>query len=385
MRIGIIDNLGNVEPLANQQFEGVSAAQLMSAVGGNTGNVAFVQGAHKIIAEPMTRIFLGQDMASVRERVDHVVICCANQVGKHVDLIDWAHYFEKLELPVTLLGLGAQSESRDVMPVVPEGTLQFLRVVSRSRRNGGVNIAVRGQFTHDVLSSHGIESAVLGCPSLFLSPVRNLGAEILKKQAARQGERIAVAAGNPWHGPSALLERTLVEIVDNYQGRYVLQHPIEMVYFAFGERGAIDQKTLNRFQEVYGDRFTFESLLSWYKSYAQIFADVPSWMKWLEGFDAVVGPRYHGIALAIQAGVPGCVVTMDGRTQELCETTGIKSIDLEPALKMPAEQLVAQGWWSDDDATKFDGNRLARGRLMVQFLASNGIEPSQHLQALVAQ
>ena len=40
-------------------------------------------------------------------------------------------------------------------------------------------------------------------------------------------------------------------------------------------------------------------------------------------FDFVVGPRFHGVMLAMQAGIPGGVIAHDSRTLELCQTMGI--------------------------------------------------------------
>ena len=39
--------------------------------------------------------------------------------------------------------------------------------------------------------------------------------------------------------------------------------------------------------------------------------------------DFVVGPRFHGVMLAMQAGTPGGVIAHDSRTLEMCETMAI--------------------------------------------------------------
>lgn len=382
MRIGIIENLPDIASCEARDFKGASAEEIMNAVGGNTGNIAFVHGAHQIIENSLVRLNWGSPISEVRKHVDHVVICCANQIGAHVDLQEWADYLEALGLPVTLLGLGAQSESKNSIPNVPHGSLNFLKTVSKLRAGNACNIGVRGQYTQQVLNSLGMDSTVIGCPSLFSSPEKNLGKLLLDRQNPSASAVIAVAAGNPWHGASAILENVLVDIVERHQGHYVLQHPVWMLQLALGEKDHLPANTITQLLNAYGGRFDLNSLSSWYKQYAKIFTNVSSWMNFLGKCDGAIGPRYHGIALAIQAGVPGCVITMDARTQELAETTQIKRIDIGEALTMKPNQLVEALWWNEKDAELFDSNRVFRARLAVNFLIKNNITPSVHLQSL---
>jgi hypothetical protein len=155
-----------------------------------------------------------------------------------------------------------------------------------------------------------------------------------------------------------------------------------MFQFALGEQGAIDEKTLARFLEVYGGIFDRAVLFEWFRRNGAYYIDAPTWMRALNRFDLVLGPRYHGIALAIQAGIPGTVVTMDGRTQELCEGTAIKAIDIEQALAMSADELCENAKWTLQDAQQFDANRSVKAALLQDFLLSNGLQPSEHLRTL---
>jgi Polysaccharide pyruvyl transferase len=46
-------------------------------------------------------------------------------------------------------------------------------------------------------------------------------------------------------------------------------------------------------------------------------------MGFLQRFDFVVGTRFHGAMLALQAGVPAAVIAHDSRTYEMCTTMGV--------------------------------------------------------------
>lgn len=382
-RVGLIDNLQDLQSFIAQKYDEATAAECMAATGGNTGNVAFVHAARKIIGNPITRVGWGWTPAVVRERVDHLVICCANQLGKHADLGNWADRLEQFGLPVTLIGIGAQSDSIECFPEIPDGTKRFLKYVAANSHTGAVNIATRGMFTKAFLSSLGIPSESIGCPSLHISSTASLGRAILDAQANRVIQRVAVAAGNPWHVPSAHLEPLLVEIVDAFRGDYVIQHPESMLSFAFGESEKISEQVRGRFISVYKDKFDFEGLMAWYRRNATVYVDAASWIRAMRKYDLVVGPRYHGVALGIQAGTPGCVITIDSRTEELCLGTGIKHIKLADALSFSAQDLVDQSMWNKDEAEMFDDTRRLRSRQYLGFLEQNNLMPSNHLCSLV--
>ena len=231
-RVGIIDNLRDIEVFLSSSYGTADAASVMDATGGNTGNVAFVYGARKIVGNSLTRLNWGWAPNDVRASVDQLLICCANQLGTHADLGVWADRLADFNLPVTLLGLGAQAHDTKTFPELPKGTLRFLEVISSLRPSDGPNVAARGDFTKRLLAKHGVESEAAGCPSLHISIASSLGTEILNRQGSKPFERVAVSAGNPWHVRSAPLERVLVDIVNKYQGDYIVQHPISMLHFA---------------------------------------------------------------------------------------------------------------------------------------------------------
>lgn len=380
-RIGIIDNLNNIEQFVNYQFSEASAQDVMNATGGNTGNIAFVHGVRKLIGNQLTRIGWGWDASVVRQKVDHLIICCANQLGEHVDLGGWADRLEAFGLPVTLFGIGAQADSMNVMPTLPPGTIRFLQVVKKLSIASESNIASRGEYSAKVINNQDVNANPLGCPSLHASPVKNLGEQILLRQNQSDLNKITVAAGNPWHGKSAPLEKKLCEIIDKYHGEYILQHPVSMVQYMYGERDAITENVRQRFSEVYGID-DFEELLSWYRKNASLYVEVGSWMLALKRSDFILGPRYHGVALGLQAGVPGTVIAIDSRTTELCQGTGIKYLQLEDTIRMSAEEIIQESKWTEEDATLFDDRRRVAAIGYTEFLTLNGLELSDHLKDL---
>ena len=384
IRVGIIDNLADPAIFSDQRGFRLSGDDLSGAVGGNTGNVAFVFGVKLLLRNPTFRVSLATPPEELRKTVDQLVICCANQIGPHTDLGDWATRLEQFGLPVTLIGLGAQSDSLDEIPAIPRGTARFLELVTALRPEPtSSNIGVRGTLTQRTLNKNGFDSVRTGCPSLMISPNRLLGTAILERQRAAPFEKIAVAAGNPWHG-SARAEPRLVDVVDQYRGAYVIQHPVGMLQLAADATANLGGNLMEDLLAVYG-RFDEQELRVWYRRNAYIFTDAPSWMRFLAKFDAAIGPRYHGIALALQAGVPGCVFTMDGRTDELCSETAVKSVPLEAVENEPLTSLVEAARWNVSDQELFDKRRSDKAKVLSDFVASNKMEPSSHLMDLDRQ
>lgn len=377
-RIGIIDNLGNLD-LLNSGIGKLNSASLMEITGGNTGNVAFVNAVNKLIRNPTRRIFWHSDENYVRTECDLIVICCANQLGSHTDLQSWADTLKRFDLPVVLIGIGAQSINFDSFPDLTVGTKNFISQVNLLKYSASsVNILTRGEFSSKVLNNINIASEPYGCPSIFTSSEKNIGEKIFHNQSKKIG-RLAIASGNPWDKFSDKFETSLIDLVNKCNGKYIIQHPLSMFQFALNEVDAINDKTKARFLEVYKSIGNFEEILIWFLKNSQILVDAQGWMQYLSTYDAVFGPRYHGVALGLQAGIPGCVVTIDSRTKELCETTAIKNMSIESVINLNSEELIDRIYWSNFELQNFTERRIINAKNYIDFFAINGIEPSDHL------
>jgi len=376
--VGLITNT-NPLLLETPLGSAVSHAEIVdSAMGGNTGNIGFIYGTSKLLGDKVQRIGWGDNPESIKKHIDHIVICCANQIGEHVDLEDWAKAIEKYDRPVTLVGLGAQANSKDDYPEIPNGTRRFLEVVSSRKASKSSNILVRGSYTQSVLGRIGYESIPAGCPSLLISDVHELGQEIVQYSQMHPPSRIAVAAGNPLHASSASLECKLVSIIDQWRGEYIVQHPLAMLKFAMGESAMIDEATRSRFAQVYAPTIEASKLAKWFLQNSMTFTDAQTWMRFLRKFDLTIGPRYHGIALGIQSGRPGMVITIDSRTQELCESTGVKNIPLDLALELSIGELIERSSWSKSDGEYLDEARKTQAKRFSDAFMDNGLSPSAH-------
>ena len=383
MKIGIITNLQNINKFVSTELAFANTERWMAATGGNTGNVAFVQGIKNIIqADKVGEVHWGDNPKAVNDYYDLLIICCANQIGAHVDLGSWADRLTAFNLPTLFIGLGAQSNSIGEHPEVPEGTIKLLELSKKLRTSPDVpNIITRGPFTTEVLEKLGIESLPYGCPSQFISTELNVGQKCLDHQATSKHFRVLTAAGNPWHA-SFTLEKTLVEIVNEYQGDYVLQHPKSLVQLALNEASDIEEKQKARLEKIYGFMGDWDTICDWFRSHGVLFADAQNWMHYSKHFTLAMGPRYHGVALPIQAGVPGKVISIDSRTEELSVTTGIPTVKYTEVEQLSAEELISSCRWTQADADNYDNVRSKNAVNYKQFLTDNGLPVSDAIEKL---
>lgn len=377
-RVAILPNL-SIDQLGRAGLiPTADAAKFTEALGGNSGNVAYVDGLVASLADAHL-ITWSTPAETVRANADIVIVACANQLGDHVDLSGWADRLAAFGLPVVLAGLGAQAAGIGDHLELKAGTRAALDVVSAASGDAPA-ILVRGAYTAEVLARYGYAATVIGCPSLFLSSTRTLGARISARVAAGIGTRPAIAAGH-YHYPDMTSEYRLIAAVDRDDGCYVVQHPQTMIALARSNPADMDGEQFAMLASRLLPGLGPAQVREWGRKNAFVFTDSQTWMSFLRRYDYAIGPRFHGVALAVQAERPGVVLHVDSRTQEMAETMAIPSrtYDIDPAIDL--RDIVVDAWTADAGEA-FDTRRNALANVFRKALGDNGIVPSARLKAL---
>lgn len=350
----------------------MDAAELNSAVGHNVGNLAFVHAIDQQLGGGLTRfrrLHQPQEINNATEAV--AVIPCANHLSSRQDMAGEAQHFTHIKKPMVAIGLGAQAGvTMEDLPDLPDGSVKWLRDLAERAPTGAPNISVRGEFTLRVLEKYGVGASgvALGCPTLFLSPQKDLGRRIGQ---AFDGpiRRVAVAAGHYKWKHMRDTERSLARLVEQTGGAYILQSPLEMLQAHRGEWDKISDETRHDLADTSNGSVT--DVADWYRRYSAAFFDIPAWMNYLRSFDFVIGPRIHGVMLGLQAGVPGVCIAHDSRTAELCETMAVPYV---------LHSKVRAGVTLDDlkrmfvfDDVAFDARRMELLNRHRDFLGANGL------------
>lgn len=349
---------------------------------GNQGNVAFVYAIDGHLGPKLPVVGWAAPGPSINAGGDVGVIPAANQLGRHADFSGLAKRFEEVDIPLVMIGLGAQSDIRFTVPDIPPGTIDWLHRIVERASGATPNLAVRGDFTHGVLHRHGLadHAAVVGCPSLFINPSATLGRDIVAR--VRPPKRVAVVAGHQRWRHLAAIERSLGALVTQTNGSYIGQDPLELVMLTRGEARRMTGRDLLACRDYVCPNMPMDDFIRWSRRHGQTFFDAAAWMEHYRRFDFVVGTRIHGVMLALQAGVPALCLAHDSRTLELCQTMQVPHVlaqDHRDGLSL--KQLLPL---FDFDGAAFDANRRRLCARYVAFLEGNGLRAADWVRQLAA-
>ena len=357
-----------------------STDDLYRLVGHNCGNLALTHAINVHLGGNIRSVRWSAPVELINQAGTPAVLPAANQLSSHFDLSRLAERLKQITVPITTVGLGAQSNLQRAIPSIPAGTVNWVRRLAAHAPSDSPNIGVPGSFTMDVLDHLGLAShaVVIGCPSLFLNPNPALGKEILKRLGTPQ--RIAVIAGNQRWDHLRCIERSLAQLVTLTNGSYIGQAPVEMMTLTRGMAASLDDATLHKCRDYIHPYLGVSEFIDWTVRYGHLFFDVENWIEHLRRFDFVIGTRIQGVILGIQAGIPSLCIVHDSRTLELCETMKIPYVlsdDVRDGVSR--DDLVS---YFEFDAHEFDRNRRALCRRYVEFLWGNRLVPARRLEGI---
>ncbi|HRO14868.1 MAG TPA: polysaccharide pyruvyl transferase family protein [Paracoccus sp. (in: a-proteobacteria)] len=383
MKIGLLWESENCGLYSNSSFE-----TLYRKIGHNNGNLAFVHSIKSQIDAEIAYFPWHVKPSVLNESVDFVVIPCANQLGKHTDLSGLAENLSKVTKPIVAIGLGAQAKEFGADVELTEGTRAWLDVlIENGRQNGIQNIYTRGPYTSEqILKLTGTDTVPNGCPSHFINPRPDLGRLIQKNwEAAPMPQRIAVAGGHESWRNTREIEQQLISLMmdPQFPGVYIVQSMGNMIKISRGLFDEIEPEVLNRIHKHTVPHYSLEQFKSWALNYARSYYDVPAWMDELRRHDLLIGPRFHGAQLAIQAERMACTVTIDTRTEEMCTETGVPFLRAQeltgPLTRERLKKLIRF------DGVQYDRHRAYKCARYVDFLRGTGLKPADYLLQIAAE
>jgi hypothetical protein len=358
-----------------------SSSALLEEVGGNTGNLAFRYAVNDQFLNASHRSW-SNSANEIRDVGDVVVLPLANQLGKHTDLGSLAVQLREIGLPVVGVGLGAQSNEIGDDVWLTDGTHEWLKTILSLRVDGEPNIGVRGEYTKSQIERWGYTDSVVvtGCPSNFINLSDDIAAQV-SAGFKRKGRRIAVAAGIPYISGLAKLESQLADIVTLTDGAYIVQHDLEMLQIARNDFDSMGPGLFELTHDYVQPFLTADEFRSWCRRYAFALLDVRYWMDFLKRFDFVVGTRFHGVMLAIQAGVPAGCIAHDSRTFEMCETMGVPVCRANEINGAVTQSNIRDLFSFDAEAYKAKRRRLASAYCSIARGAGLRLKPTLHAWA----
>ncbi len=345
-----------------------SKGERFDLTGRNTGNQVISYGLLNRLSYDEVVFDPHLSPSEVNARFDHILIGAANFNHSGFDFGYLADFLEGTSLPVTIVGLGAQSNdlSKDI-DLLP-GTERFLKIVSDPCRLMGV----RGAYTAEILNRRGITNLqITGCPSYYA----DFG-NVVPNEAPRlrPDSRIGVNASRDviGHGfnPEAMAGaiKRLMQVAVERDADFIAQTEHEEIVIAESYVPDLSPYLTSLYNQL-GLGVSRESFDNWAMRRCKVYWDVADWIGAMEGLDFVLGTRFHGAMAALLAGTPALVLCHDSRTLEMCDFLQIPHLPVDTMNRMRLEEIHAAM-----DLAAFNTRRAQLGLAYSAFLFANGLE-----------
>lgn len=348
-------------------FEVVSprAAYARNLIGDNSGNLVFLQAAHRILAVPDVELESGgfsvdpQLAAMVNERYEAYVMPLANafRISYEASLRRQIEFLEKLRIPVIILGVGAQSDrtySFDLLRPIEPLVRRFVAAVL----DRAPTIGVRGDLTAGYLESLGFRDIdVIGCPSMFM-----------------HGDRLEVRRRAPALDSTAAVSVNVSPYV-KAMGPIVMSHLERYPNLTYVPQDITTLGMLIRGDTRHGRTHTDEPmpfhaghpLLR--PRHVRFYVEPWPWIEDMRAVDFSFGTRIHGNIAAILAGTPAFVLAHDSRTLELARYFEIPH---RPMTDVPTTVDAAELYDEADPGAMIAGHRR-RFDVFAEYLEKHGL------------
>lgn len=293
--------------------------------GYNLGNTLIGNGVTSVL-EGYNFLFRGQlsTPQDAEEKCGHIVIPASNFLWKNFDLGFMADFIEPTNLPVTMIGLGAQTDDRSLVSEIHPNTLRLIKIISER----SPSIGVRGYYTAEVLAAHGILNVeVLGCPSLYTqcSPpqhIRERKNPSLEKFAVNFSRRVQNHSFN--HEILQLIENSLLKLAINHNWAFIAQDELEELALANGIASEVEMSNVTS----YFNCSNKNSVIDYFSKNTVYFCNYQSWTNFMSARSGCIGSRLHGNIAALTSGTPCLMIAHDSRTLEICSLIGAPHINI---------------------------------------------------------
>lgn len=364
-------------PAAVGDRQKLPVGKLLEATGRNTGNLLIGDTLFHQLAYDSIETYDGNQKPDyVNSEFELVVIAAANFLYRGFDFGYMADYLEKLDLPVFIVGLGAQLPdfSADRLDGIPEGTWRLVHVASERSKS----IGVRGYRTADLLHKHGIRNVkAIGCPSLYAyssAEIRIRREEIRSlADVVINGSRNVVSHSYDARRAAAV-EVMLFNFARANGCPYVYQNEQPEISLACGDESEESLRSARKVAQFFS--VPYLEFVEFVRRQGKVFFSVEEWFEWIRHYKFCLGTRFHGNIAALRNGKPAVVIVHDARTRELCEFAYIPHIPVHLI-----ERLDVIGLYERTDFSAYEGRYNALYKKYVDFLNENGIRHKLHWEA----
>jgi hypothetical protein len=297
----------------------------------NTGNYLIGEGAghalqgHDVTYVPFWHLANSLSSDDVYEELartfDICVFASANLLRPGLSADLEAQVFDKLKLPVVVMGIGIQKKA-NLRDDLPAGTQKFLDVL-RAKES---YFLTRGYFTSEFLKEQGMKFVrPTGCPSLYFNP-NGMRQALTKIANPELAEAQKIAFGGYLGSVADTIVDAHVLLKPDSTAHYVIQD--EVTVYNMNIVG--DDQTL-AYDPPSGRLIApmdYKHQEKWQrKNELHVFFDTNRWRTWASQLDLSFGRRFHGCIITMQAGIPSLMIAVDDRMREMLEFIGFPHLE----------------------------------------------------------
>lgn len=369
---------------------------LLKVLGANSGNLMFQYAASELIGVHKKNIGLSEinyTDPNALTGAEFLVLPAANHLRLNADWTGLSNFLEKANLPLVVLGLGAQSpkiggEQDTIKALKADPHVSRLASIIRERAK---LVTVRGAYSQAVCAELGMPDVlVLGCPSALLNPDPNAGKVIEEKlEALKSREDVplfALTAAAPFEisqdTEKLRAERKLFTWLRQRGGLYVQQSGGPQAARAVGSAWRnVSEQHRNSIQWALQPDSEPELFWSFMERKGRLYTSAPSWIEEMATVELSLGTRLHGNMAAIAASTPGIVIAHDSRTGELIDTMKLPTLSIENLMESSGVSELIKSVHFNGAA--FDRWRSQTASTLYREFAHMGIHGSEHLKKLI--
>jgi len=369
--------------------------KLLKVLGENSGNLMFQYAATELIGankKNIGRSEIDYTDPNALDGAEVLVLPAANHLRLNADWTGLLNFLEKSNLPLVVLGLGAQSPKiggeQDTIKAL-KADLHVSRLASIIRERAKL-VTVRGAYSQAVCAELGMPDVlVLGCPSALLNPDPNAGKVIEEKLEALKSRQdvplLALTAAAPFeihrNTEKLIAERKLFTWLRQRGGLYVQQSGGPQAASAVGAAWRnVSEKHRNSIQWVLQPDTEPEMFWSFMERKGRFYTSAPTWIEEMATVELSLGTRLHGNMAAIAASTPGIVIAHDSRTSDLIDTMKLPNTSIEHVTESNGVNEIIKS--VHFDGTEFDRWRSETAQNLYRAFAHVGIHGSEHLRNL---
>lgn len=338
-----------------------------SYCGRNTGNMFIGRAVQKQLKYESAGFGYSISPEKLENDYQHIVIAASNFLHHKFDFGSMADFIEKTTLPVTMIGLGAQSPDVGLdAKKIPDGTMRLLSIVSERSKS----ISVRGYYTAQVLNNLGFKNIrVTGCPAIYSNCIDDLKIDTkdfseVKDIVINGSRNVTEHSFDPI--AAKVVESELISYAVKNKVDFVLQNETEEIEILNNK--TITLKRIDSILTRLGCSVKSKTYLSYIKKHGKVFFEIKDWLDFIKNKDFSFGTRFHGNIAALLSGVPAVVIVHDSRTREMCELLHMPHIHVNKLQALSVRNLY--------EGANFDEFRLAYNSMFakyIEFLNENNL------------